>query len=356
MKALKLSWMGLLALVCIIVFYSCKKDVSITNETEAAGLANTMRTDGSAKVAAPSCTEVRGCNTLTKTLFAGQTINVGSAQAGGGFTITKLPNGDLTLKFQLGEGVNYELDEVHVYVGDGLGLSEPGGDAPGQFPYSEKNLAAGTKTVTITVPAAQVPALPVTGCYVVAAHAAISPLPGSTASGETAWACGDRITTSGNWSMKFDFCPSITECDIVVDPPSRCALSQGYWFANTTIRNIVWGQPVTFGTTVFTQAQIQPLFPAKTDVVLKALFQASALQLDVEVSNKGLTWEYINTYYNTVHQAYNNISSYFNSNPNLSIKPNASKAKELQSWASTISDFIKSTHCDNVYDQQALVQ
>ena len=336
-------------LVAALLFTACQKDLS----QEEMALASAAKADRSTteKVIAPTCTESSSCNSLTKTLFAGQIIDVGNATSGGGFTITKNQDGTMTLKFKLSPSLNYGLDEVQVYIGDGSGLSNPGGDAPGQFPFSAHNLG-GAKEATITLSSEQVAALSTYSndglgniCYVVAAHAAVS----GGAGKETAWACGDRITESGNWSMKFNFC-TVAECTSDIPPPQgACTLSQGYWFANTTTRGIVWNRTVLVG---YPQQELQPLFPAKTNTLLKAVFQAAALELDVE-NTDDLAWSDVDV---VTKDAYDKTMAYLSSKGLTTVaalsayKPNAVDLKSLQAWAGTISNFIKNNHCGNVFD------
>jgi hypothetical protein len=71
---------------------------------------------------------------------------------------------------------------------------------------------------------------------------------------------------------------------VVCTTTSWCAYSQGYFFAKP---NVTWCQPVTFGAWSATITQGKALWPAKSNVMRKAFFQASALQLSMMCINGG---------------------------------------------------------------------
>lgn len=359
MRQIRQTWKGLLVALVVTsgILIACQKDAKDPSVTSAAKGATSSRPTG-------TCNSYEGCNTVTRTILAGQTIIVGDPNiVGGGLTVSKLDNGDITVTYALGAAVQYNLTEVHVYIGDGTDLIGAGNSvAPGQFPYNSGSLDPGTKTYTLTIPAADLATInPVSynttdgaPCYVIAAHAAIVSTNGG--SGETAWGCGDKIlaTTGGTWAMSFTFCTS-NSCTYTPPPTGPCALSQGYWLANTDagqVRSYVnWGS-VTFGSVTISQHDIVSKFPAKTNTLLKALFQATALQLDFTVERDGKL-DYA-TLPADVKAAYEYISNTISAKGSLTeyLKiTNQATIKALQTKASIISNFITSYHCGTaVYD------
>jgi hypothetical protein len=149
------------------------------------------------------------------TLYAGQTIDVGevcvsvdsdvdtSAWCGAGAT------GVLYISYSTHEG--WTLDEVHAAVGDELGdlpTNPAGNPVPGQFPYADDAIPAGTTMYTFTVPLCE---LGLDGgdtsCDVtayVAAHAVVRKHHHHGGhQEETAWGDGERFKPQGNWATYF---------------------------------------------------------------------------------------------------------------------------------------------------------
>ena len=120
----------------------------------------------------------------TRTLWAGQTINVGT------LTVEVIGT-DLVVTFETTGG--WYLTETHLYVGTSI----PTKSAPGQFPYKHDNLG-GVTSDSYTIPLADIG----TGWRVFAAHAVVENQ--CECLEETAWGNGcEKIRPGKNWAMYF---------------------------------------------------------------------------------------------------------------------------------------------------------
>lgn len=135
-------------------------------------------------------------NTLTVTLFAGQTIDAGEVTAAvidDELCVTYTANSD------------WEIEEIHLAIASspgGLPQTGTGNPKPGRFPYKNRyNPSVSTASICIEF-------TPTTDPVYIAAHAVVSGTPGGSQSGgqETAW--GDGLDFPGaNWATYFAFQP-----------------------------------------------------------------------------------------------------------------------------------------------------
>lgn len=102
---------------------------------------------------------------------------------------------------------------------------------------------------------------------------------------QVAWGAPFLINpgNSNEWATALYYCKQ----DCTVPAISWCAYSQGYWFKNPNPRSS-WCQNVKFGTLEINEQQGDTLWPAQSNWVKKALFQASALQLSKSCINGGI--------------------------------------------------------------------
>lgn len=135
----------------------------------------------------------QNCSTVY-TLFAGQTINIG--------TLTVSNDADsiyVTYATQNG----WVLNETHLYVGapGGIPVNNAGNPTVGLFPYNATHNGITTYTVAV-------PINPALSCYAIAAHASVSLLgPNNTViQSETAWSNGQPINQTGNWATYSTYC------------------------------------------------------------------------------------------------------------------------------------------------------
>jgi hypothetical protein len=87
---------------------------------------------------------------------------------------------------------------------------------------------------------------------------------------------------SNEWATALYYCKQ----DCSIPTISWCAYSQGYWFSNPN-PNAVWCQTVKFGSLEVTETQGDALWPPQNNLVKRAFFQGSALQLSRYCYNSG---------------------------------------------------------------------
>jgi hypothetical protein len=98
------------------------------------------------------------------------------------------------------------ITQTHLYVGNcaTIPVNGAGNPIPGQFPYNANHNNVTTYTVAVPVSV-----IGIGNCGCIAAHAVVKQLDasGNTIQQQTAWGEGTRINPTGNWAMKFSFCP-----------------------------------------------------------------------------------------------------------------------------------------------------
>jgi hypothetical protein len=101
-----------------------------------------------------------------------------------------------------------------------------------------------------------------------------------TGTSQPAWGAPFLINpgNANEWATAFYYCKE----DCSKPAVTWCAYSQGYWFNKI---GVTWCQNVKFGALEVTRDQGIALWPAQTNWVKKAFFQASALQLSMNCIN-----------------------------------------------------------------------
>ena len=101
---------------------------------------------------------------------------------------------------------------------------------------------------------------------------------------EPAWGAPFLINpgNAGEWATAFYYCKQ----DCTIPTIKWCAYSQGYWFSNSN-PNASWCQNVKYGSLEVSEQQGDLLWPPQNNLVRRALFQASALQLSMNCINGG---------------------------------------------------------------------
>lgn len=143
------------------------------------------------------CTQA--CNpcvypTTTTTLFAGQTINVGTLSIANDAT-------NISVNYALANG--WYLGEVHLYIGplSQLPVNSQNVPVPGQFPVNQ-SFGNGISTYSYSRPLAGLPP-----CYVVVAHASVYKMVnGVVVQTETAWGFGDPFQNTDRWGWTVPYC------------------------------------------------------------------------------------------------------------------------------------------------------
>lgn len=143
------------------------------------------------------CTQ--SCNpcvypTTTTTLFAGQTINVGT------LSITNDAS-NITVNYALTNG--WYLNEIHLYIGplSQMPVNSQNVPVPGQFPVNQ-SFGSGVNTYSYSRPLTGLPS-----CYVVVAHASVyKVVNGVIVQTETAWGFGDPFQNTDRWGWTVPYC------------------------------------------------------------------------------------------------------------------------------------------------------
>lgn len=134
-----------------------------------------------------------------KTIYAGQTINVGSV-------VVWNDENNVYVSYQMSG--DYKLKVTHLYVGACSSIPVNGAGNPriGLYPYSTNHGAAGVSIYTYTIPRSSLPA---GTCVCVSAHAEVVAFnsSGQQTFSQTGWGDGEQINDGGSWAMKFTFCP-----------------------------------------------------------------------------------------------------------------------------------------------------
>lgn len=148
----------------------------------------------------PAGYSVPECQTpVEKTIFAGQTTNVGSVVVW---------NDETNVYVSYQTTGTYLLKKTHLYVGacSSIPVNNSGNPRIGLFPYTATHGTTGVSIYTYTIPRSS---LPSGTCICVAAHAEIVAYntSGQQVYSQTGWASGEQINDGGSWATKFTFCP-----------------------------------------------------------------------------------------------------------------------------------------------------
>jgi ABC-type uncharacterized transport system auxiliary subunit len=253
-----------LVVAAATIFSSCQKESLVNNTNNLTGESIPVSTL---------------CGTATTSaLLAGQTINMGN--------VSVVNNSENLYVTYTAEG-NWELAEVHLYVGAAAGIPKTnnGNAIPGQFPYKVTFNAAGVKSYTFAIPLSNLD-----NCFTVAAHASVRLLNdnGNVIQSETAWGAGSRINQKGNWATAFTACEQA--CDETAN--EGCSMSQGFWFASPVS---VWPSTgVTVAGFSYTEAEAKAIWNTSNANGLrdskKGFTQVAAIKLSGTVAPNASVW------------------------------------------------------------------
>jgi len=181
-----------------LIFVSCTKEPLSTQFS--------ANSDQQSNFMTAQAVSITGGTGNTVTLYAGQTINVGSLSFDDIDTNGDKIDDALVITYNLTNG--WELVDVALWIGPSLTtlpVNKAGNPVVGQFPYKASNLA-GKTSFSITVPFANLSYIPGPDpvSFFVAAHASVRILNGSSYQNETAWGDGLRLVQRGNWAMYFN--------------------------------------------------------------------------------------------------------------------------------------------------------
>jgi len=135
--------------------------------------------------------------TITATMFAGQTIPVGTLE---------ITNDDKNLYVSYITKENWFMSETHLYVGE-LGtmpVNNSNTPIPGKFPYTS-NFEQGIISYMYTIPLSSLPT-----CYIIAAHASVYRMEnGTVVQTETSWSSGTEFSDTNRWGSYTNYCNQV---------------------------------------------------------------------------------------------------------------------------------------------------
>ena len=142
--------------------------------------------------------------------------------------------------------------------------------------------------------------------------------------------------SSSEWATAFYYCKQ--DCSI----PSFCAYSQGYWFSNPN-PNLSWCQNVKFGSLDVNKQQGTSLWPPQNNLVKRAFFQGSALQLSKTCVNGG------NPIPNSIINDYNRVNDFLSAltftNLQTGTYPAGTDTVGVRDATGNIGRWICNNHC-----------
>jgi hypothetical protein len=137
------------------------------------------------------------CSDKTVNLIAGQHIIAGNIEV-------LQDENYIYVTYNTTDG--WALAKTHLYVGNcsAIPVNGAGNPQPGRFPNKTSHNLVTSYTYAIPVSA-----IGIGNCGCIAAHAEVKKLDASGAiiQQETGWGQGTAINPTGNWGMKFEFCP-----------------------------------------------------------------------------------------------------------------------------------------------------
>jgi hypothetical protein len=146
---------------------------------------------------------------------------------------------------------------------------------------------------------------------------------------------------SDEWATAFYFCKQ--DCTL-----PWCAYSQGYWFNNPPL---IWCQNVKFGNLEISKQDGDSLWPAQNNWVKKALFQASALQLNMNCVNSG------NPIPVSIVSDYNRLETFLSTLTYADIQngtvPSGTDTTGVRGVTGNIGRWICDNHCTSNVDSTA---
>ncbi|HSU29450.1 MAG TPA: hypothetical protein VLJ68_13780 [Chitinophagaceae bacterium] len=185
--------LALIALTSVVLF-SCQKDISVKNPTEAPELMETNCSNPTPPP--PPAPAPTYCGSTTVTLLADRTDNVGSVTIGNDGT-------NLYVTYTLTN--NYKVEKTRVYVGSLALMPKNSNGSPNtnNFPYKTTHSPA-VSSYTYTIPLSSLTST----CNAVVVYAEVTKANawGWTCYDEVGWAQGTLIAANCSWSMYNNYC------------------------------------------------------------------------------------------------------------------------------------------------------
>ena len=170
----------------------------------------------------------------------------------------------------------------------------------------------------------------------------------TTGTDQPAWGAPFLINpgSANEWATAFYYCKQ----DCSIPTISWCAYSQGYWFANPN-PNASWCQNVKFGNLEVNKQDGVALWPPQNNLVRRAFFQASAIQLSLNCVNSG------NPIPASIANDYNRIETFLSTLTYANLQngtfPATSDTTGVRAATGNIGRWICNNHCTNYPDPTA---
>ena len=191
---------------------------------------------------------------------------------------------------------NWYIGDAHSYAGREslIPRNSDGNPVYGQFPGKQNlNFCDLRQTFTFRVLLSSLAADNNTLCqtnaqYYVAMRASVRQISNAAdcvaGTEQPAWGAPFLINpgNANEWATALYYCKQ----DCTIPTITWCAYSQGYWFSNPN-PNASWCQNVKFGNLEISEQQGDSLWPPQNNLIRRALFQASALQLNMKCVHSG---------------------------------------------------------------------
>ena len=252
---------------------------------------------------------------------------------------------------------DWYLGDVQCYAGQQalIPRNSDGNPVYGQFPGKQNlNYCDLRQTFTFRVPLSALTSdngqCSTNTQYYVAMRASVKQFTNSAncgiGSSQAAWGAPFLINpgNANEWATAFYYCKQ----DCSKPTVSWCAYSQGYWFNKP---DVLWCQNVKFGTLEVTNSQGVALWPAQTNWVKKAFFQASALQLSMNCVNGG------NAIPASISSDYNSLDGLLSQLTYTGIQngtaPPGTDSSAIKITIGNVGKWICHNHCTSAVDSTA---
>ena len=190
---------------------------------------------------------------------------------------------------------NWYIGDAHSYAGreSAIPRNSDGNPVYGQFPGKQHlNFCDLKQTFTFRVLLSAIFSDNNALCstneqYFIAMRASVKQFSNATdctaGTEQAAWGAPFLINpgNANEWATALYYCKQ----DCTIPTVSWCAYSQGYWFSNPNL--LSWCQNVKFGTLEVNKQDGTALWPPQNNLVKRAFFQASAIQLSLNCVNSG---------------------------------------------------------------------
>ena len=161
---------------------------------------------------------------------------------------------------------------------------------------------------------------------------------------QAAWGAPFLINpgNTNEWATAFYYCKQ--DCNL----PTVCAYSQGYWFSNP---NSTWCQNVKFGSLEVNKQDGVALWPPQNNLVKRAFFQGSAIQLSMNCFNSSLPLPA------TVANDYNILNTFLSTLTYADLQngtfPITTDTTGVRAATGNVGRWICNNHCSSLPDPTA---